>query len=133
VRTLALPKVAALALAVLDRFTEDDHVFVYPATGKPLTAARCRREFDKITKAAGLGTDWTPRELRHSFVSIMSDHGVPIEQIADLVGHSGTNVTEHVYRHQISPVIQSGADAMDAIFPALGALLGPQRATSTTP
>jgi hypothetical protein len=32
-----------------------------------------------ITRKAGLGENWTPRELRHSFVSIMSDNGVPIE------------------------------------------------------
>ena len=49
-----------------------------------------------ITKRAGLGTTWSPRELRHSFVSIMSDQGVPIETIADLVGHAGTSVTEAV-------------------------------------
>ncbi|MFI6791052.1 hypothetical protein ACIBG4_27355 [Nonomuraea sp. NPDC050383] len=28
----------------------------------------------------------------------MSDQGVPIETIADLVGHVGTSVTEAVYR-----------------------------------
>jgi hypothetical protein len=42
-----------------------------------------------------------PRELRHSFVSIMRDNGVPIETIADLVGHASTAVTETVYRHQL--------------------------------
>jgi hypothetical protein len=40
------------------------------------------REFRKITEAAGLGTDWVPRELRHTFVSLFSD-GMPIEDIAD--------------------------------------------------
>jgi len=68
---------------------------------------------------AGLDpSDWTPRELRHSFVSLLSDHGVPIEQIADLVGHSGTTVTEKVYRHQLRPVLLDGAVAMDQIFDA---------------
>jgi hypothetical protein len=33
-----------------------------------------------------LGTDWSSRELRHTFVSLLSDSGVPIEQIADAVG-----------------------------------------------
>jgi integrase len=54
-------------------------------------------------------SSWSPRELRHSFVSIMSDQGVPIETIADLVGHAGTSVTEAVYRHQLRPVITKGA------------------------
>lgn len=42
------------------------------------------------------------RELRHSFVSIMSDNGVPIETIADLVGHASTAVTEEVCRYTSS-------------------------------
>ncbi|GAA1269715.1 hypothetical protein GCM10009609_35990 [Pseudonocardia aurantiaca] len=42
---------------------------------------------------------WTPRELRHSFVSLLSDGGVPIEQIARPIGHAGgSKVTEAVYR-----------------------------------
>jgi hypothetical protein len=48
----------------------------------------------------------------------MSDAGVPVEQIARLVGHGGTTTTEAVYRKQIRPVLIEGADAMDRIFPA---------------
>ena len=33
-----------------------------------------------------------------------------------LVGHKSTVVTELVYRKQIRPVMQSGAEAMDRIF-----------------
>jgi site-specific recombinase XerD len=84
--------------------------------GTPLAAGNVRRSFRSITKAAGLGEGWTPRELRHSFVSIMSDHGVSIETIADLVGHKSTTVTERVYRHQLKPVITTGAQTMDTIF-----------------
>ncbi|MBO3746048.1 hypothetical protein J5X84_08225 [Streptosporangiaceae bacterium NEAU-GS5] len=57
--------------------------------------------------------------MRHSFVSLLSDHDIPIEDISRLVGHSNTVVTETVYRHQIRPVIQEGATAMDRIFPAV--------------
>ncbi|MCP2362866.1 integrase [Nonomuraea thailandensis] len=54
--------------------------------------------------------------LQPAFVSIMSDQGVPIETIADLVGHAGTSVTEAVYRHQLKPVITKGAHTMNTIF-----------------
>ena len=64
--------------------------------------------------------DWTPRELRHSFVSLLSDAGVPVEMISQLVGHRGTSVTEIVYRHQIRPVIQTGATLMDELFGQAG-------------
>ncbi len=74
-----------------------------------------------MIEAAGLNTaDWTPRELRHSFVSLLSDAGVPIEQISRLVGHSGTTTTETVYRKQIRPVITKGTEVMDRLFPGVG-------------
>lgn len=76
-----------------------------------------RDEFKDLTEAAGLGRDWVPREMRHTFVSVMSAAGVPLEQIADLVGHAGgSRTTESVYRHQIVPVLRTGAAVMDKIF-----------------
>ena len=51
-------------------------------------------------------------------MSLLSDSGVPLEEISRLVGHSGTAVTEEVYRKQIRPVIQTEAIAMDRIFRA---------------
>ena len=50
------------------------------------------------------------------FFFLLSDAGVPLEQISQLVGHSGTTVTELVYRHQLRPVIQTGAIVMDQLF-----------------
>ena len=47
---------------------------------------------------------------------MLSDAGVPVEDISQLVGHSGTTVTELVYRHQLRPVIQTGAKVMDRLF-----------------
>jgi len=50
-------------------------------------------------------------------VSVLSDAGVPIEEIARLVGHtSGSAVTETVYRKQLRPVIEDGATVMDRVF-----------------
>jgi hypothetical protein len=39
-----------------------------------------------VTAAAGLGARWVPKELRTSFVSMMSYQGVPVEEIARLAG-----------------------------------------------
>ncbi|WP_133897333.1 hypothetical protein [Streptomyces sp. KS 21] len=44
----------------------------------------------------------TPGEPRHSFVSLPSGKGGPLEEISRLVGHSGSAVTEAVYRNQIA-------------------------------
>ncbi len=95
-----------------------DHDLVFcREDGTPLDRWQVRREFQKVTQTAGLGQDWTPRELRHSFVSILSNNGgVRIEDISDLMGHSGTSVTETVYRHEIRPALTKGATAMNKIL-----------------
>ncbi|WP_435822836.1 tyrosine-type recombinase/integrase [Micromonospora arborensis] len=49
-------------------------------------------------------------------MSLLSDGGVSLSDIADLCGHSGTSVTKKVYRHQIRPILLTGAAAMDRIF-----------------
>ncbi|MFJ6788842.1 site-specific integrase [Streptomyces angustmyceticus] len=85
-------------------------------TGEPLDAANVRRDFKAIVTRAGLEPEWTPRELRHSFVSLLSDHGIPLDRIAQLVGHTSQATTEAVYRKQLRPVITEGAEAMDEIF-----------------
>ncbi len=95
----------------------EDHGLVFAsAVGTPLDAANVRREFRKITEAAGLGVGWAPRDLRHTFVSLMSADGVPIEEIARLAGHNRTATTELVYRHELRPVITTGAEVMDRIL-----------------
>lgn len=46
----------------------------------------------------------------------MSDAGVPLEEIARLVGHGSTKVTETVYRKQLRPILTGGAQVMDTLF-----------------
>jgi integrase len=126
-RTLEIPDEAAEALREHHKrqaaqrlragsaWHDEDLVFC-TRNGTALAAGNVRRGFKAITKAAGLGEDWTPRELRHTFVSILSANEVSIEAIADLVGHRTTIVTQKVYRHQLRPVMSKGATTMNAIF-----------------
>lgn len=101
-----------------ERWKDHDLVFA-SAVGTELDQHNVRRTFRRVIKAAGLPPkEWTPREMRHSFVSLLSDNGVRIEDISRLVGHKGTRVTEIVYRKQIRPVIEDGAVAMNEIFKA---------------
>ncbi|WP_018801456.1 tyrosine recombinase XerC [Salinispora arenicola] len=121
-RTLALPARCVSALTAhherQGRPDADSLVFASTA-GTALDRHNVLRAFRPVVAKAGLDpSDWTPRELRHSFVSLLSDSGMSIEQIADLCGHSGTTVTEGVYRHQLRPVLLSGAITMDRLFGA---------------
>ena len=127
-RTLAMPKrcvdvltqqreAQAKARQRAGEEWEDQDLVFSTRTGGQLAAGNVRRAFRLIAKEAGLEPgEWSPRELRHSFVSLLSDSGVPIEQISRLVGHKGTAVTEMIYRHQITPVMVEGATAMDGLF-----------------
>ncbi|NUP14767.1 MAG: site-specific integrase [Streptomyces sp.] len=125
-RTLALPRRCVDVLRAHrddqrrrqgDSWSATGLVFA-SAAGTELDASNVRRAFRTVIKEAdGLNAaEWTPRELRHSFVSLLSDNGIPLEEISRLVGHSSTAVTEAVYRKQIRPVLQAGAIAMDRIF-----------------
>jgi hypothetical protein len=105
----------------LDRFRGDLSAF----GGSPRALGGCLEANDasEFHSPVGLGPAsaayWRNtglRELRHSFVSLLSDAGVPVEMISQLVGHRGTSVTEVVYRHQIRPVIQTGATVMDELL-----------------
>ena len=99
---------------------KENNLVFCTSLGGPMYATDVRMEFKRITEKAGLGRDWTPRELRHTFVSLLSDSGVPIEQIADAVGHSSTRTTEVVYRHQLRPVTRTAAIALGPLFESRG-------------
>jgi integrase len=126
-RTLKLPQMAVEALRVqCERQAEarllagalwQDHGIVFTsAVGTPLDASDVRRSLRAICRKAKIGGDWAPRDMRHTFVSLLSDNGMAIEEISRLVGHSSTNVTETVYRHELRPVITTGAEVMDKLF-----------------
>jgi integrase len=127
-RTLALPDLAVEALREhqgLQRRERlmagplwEEHGLAFASTlGTPLDRSHVRRSLRLICRRAGIGEHWAPRDLRHTFVSIMSAHGdVPVEEIARLTGHSDSRTTETVYRHELRPVITTGATVMDQLL-----------------
>jgi integrase len=128
-RTLELPKDCVTALRAHRRWQTQsrmrnaarwpDNLVFTTQLGTPLDAANVRRAFRQVAVQAGLQADeWTPRELRHSFVSLLSSAGIPIEDIAHLVGHANIRTTEKVYRKELRPVLRRGAKAMDDLFKA---------------
>ena len=126
-RTLALPEVAVDALKAqkmkqqeerqrAGTMWQESNLVFSTRFGTRLNAANVRRSLRIALKKAGIIGSWTPRELRHSFVSLMSAHGAPIELISQLVGHTDTRTTETVYRHELRPVITEGAEIMGKLF-----------------
>jgi integrase len=126
-RTLKLPQLAVDALVAQRArqarerqeagllWQENGLVFATSA-GTTLDSHNIRRDFRKVCRAAGIGDRWVPKELRTSFVSMMSHRGVPVEEIARLAGHSSSRTTEVIYRRELRPVIRTGAEVIDQIF-----------------
>jgi integrase len=126
-RTLGLPQLAVQALrdwadsqggerlAAGDGWHDTGLVFT-TQLGIALDAGNVRKMFKRVCEAAGIGEGWTPRELRTTFVSLMSHRGVSIEEIARLAGHASTRTTEVVYRPELRPVITTVAEIMDELF-----------------
>lgn len=126
-RTLKLPEIAIGALRAQEQRQageraragdqwQEHGLVLTTSVGTPFESHNLRREFRKVTAAAGLGTRWVPKELRTSFVSMMSYQGVRVEEIARLAGHASSRTTEVIYRRELRPVITTGAEVMDQIF-----------------
>lgn len=126
-RTIALPRfVVAILMAyrVKEEIEREEAgrgrermMFVFTTSNNTeYDPANVRRDLRAVVVKAGVPGVWTPREFRHTFVSLMSDQGASEELIADLVGHKRTSTTRTVYRHQLRPVVTKGAELLDDAF-----------------
>jgi len=96
---------------------EWDGLIFRSETGTPLDLPNLRRLVAKMARAAGIDR-LTPYDLRRSCVSLLSDAGVPLEQVRDVVGHKDTRVTLRHYRRIIRPSISAAAGPMDTLLSA---------------
>ena len=91
---------------------------VFPTSrGTLLDPAKLRRSLRTVTEQAGLGR-WHPHELRHSAASLLSAAGVPLEEVADVLGHASTRVTSATYRHKTTVTVEAGARPMEQLLGA---------------
>ena len=55
-----------------------------------------KRVFDALQR---VNKDYHPHLLRHTYVAILAEQGIPLEVIARQLGHKGTETTKKVYYH----------------------------------
>ena len=113
-----------LNIAALQRHREEQKLLgLYDAegfvfctrNGTPMSLTNMRRSFKKLCQRAGMGDDWTTYELRHSFVSLVSDQLDDLVKVADLAGHVDTRTTEG-YRHAVRPSLPNEVEACDGLL-----------------
>jgi integrase len=94
----------------------DEEGFVFGTrTGTPFLLGNLRAHLRRLCRRAGLGTEWTTYELRHSFVSLVADQLDDIVKVADLAGHVDTRTT-HGYRHPVRPSLGHAIAAWDVLL-----------------
>lgn len=127
-RTLRLPQV--LADSLVDHWArqeverskarkrwDDTHDVVFATrTGTLMDPANFRREFRNICRRADIGDDWTPRQMRHSAMSILSAAGVPLHELIDLGGWTDERMLHRHYRQQLAQSVDAGSSAIDDVF-----------------
>jgi len=97
------------------RWCNQDELIFTSTIGTPLDPEAFGRTVPKITKAAGLG-HWSIHELRHSCASLLLAMEVPLEVVADQLGHSSIRVTKDVYGHLLPGARAKAAEAMRRII-----------------
>jgi len=107
-RVVPLPAVTVEALRRIRRL----HGLVFTTDkGYPRHGSNLPKELHKATDRLGL-----PRvgihDLRHSAATILFARGLPIEAIADLLGHSTVRVTQDLYRHRVQEFSELAAKRM---------------------
>lgn len=103
----------------------DPEGFVFPTSrGTAQGLPNVRRAFKRVCENAGLGRDWTTYELRHSFVSLVSDQLDDLVKVADLAGHVDTRTTQG-YRHKVCPSLPHAVEAWDRLLASVELRSGP--------
>jgi integrase len=126
-RTISLPEpavellrrqrgaVATLRLAARMWVTDDPGLVFPTINGTPWNPKNARNELKRACAVADM-PDIRPNELRHTAATILNSRGVPLELIADLLGHVDTTMLGRVYRHRARPSADAAVAPMAAVF-----------------
>jgi integrase len=99
----------------------EDFVLPNVERGKPLAAITIKRGFERIMDA--IGVDKGAREkrnlsfhsMRHSFVTMAREAGLPDFVVSALSGHRTAQMVEH-YSHQTLAAVESARGSLEAAF-----------------
>lgn len=83
--------------------------------GTPIDPANARRKLRGVATAAGLA-GLRPYDLRHSAASLLAAAGVPLEHVADVLGHDGLRMSRLVYVHALAPSVDAAVAPMERML-----------------
>jgi len=86
--------------------------YILEWNGKPVQSVK--RSFNAACDRAGLA-DMTPYTLRHTGATLMAAAGVPLRQIAGMLGHAEQRTTELYAKHH-PDFLQAAASTLEQLF-----------------
>jgi integrase len=100
-------KRALKALRIAQEAALTDHVIEF--NGKPVKSVK--KALERISTRTGV--DFSPHVLRHTAGVWLAKKDVPMQKIAQYLGHTSTKVTERVYARYSPSFMRDAADALD--------------------
>jgi integrase len=91
-------------------------------TGEPLDLPNMGRAFRTVLKTAGISTQHSPYDLRHTFATTLLRKTKDLPYVARQLGHSRPTTTLQWYVHHVPELLQSGdrrrlVDVLDDVRP----------------
>jgi hypothetical protein len=136
---LSAPLVAALERHRIRQEAEElvrgstwhnEHDLIFTSSiGTPLDPEQFGNTVPKLCKEAGLG-HWSIHELRHSCASLLLAMEVPLEVVAEQLGHASIRVTKDVYGHLLPRSRARAAEAMRAVLFDESVQISPQESNA---
>lgn len=99
-RTIYLSDMAIKALADLKKEVgyDPNGYIIQTKNGTIMYPADAYKTFQRILKRANI-EQCGVHALRHSFVSLMINNGIPVTMVSKMVGHSNVGITMNIYTH----------------------------------
>jgi integrase len=112
VKTLTLTPAMLAVLTTVPRGIGD--ALVFTLKGLPWEMYQLRKRFGKTVKLAGLVGDWSPHSIRHTSATWARKTGVPLDRVAELLGHAGLGLVRR-YAHFAVEDLNPALDAVSAM------------------
>jgi len=96
-------------------------LLVAPSSGRRLTRFQARRIVIRLAVAAGLPRGVTAHTLRHAYVTVGGDIGVPLEALQDGAGHADPRTTRRYDRRRRLRALQSTSEISRWVDASVGA------------
>lgn len=111
-RTIPLSKTAIEALGLLPTPLRRDQLIFTSKMGKPVDWTKFRKQWKAGLSTLGLAHR-PPNEMRHTFATLALASGVPIDDVASILGHSDVSITFSFYRKWVRGMRDRARDILD--------------------